>query len=357
MNNENYFKPLTGYRALAAFLVFIHHFSRFDRGSFLDAFTIGFSIGVPLFFVLSGFLIYTRYNTMAVSISFYKRYFLNRFARIYPLYFLITTLTLLYTYGSDSFSPHWLSVYLLNITFLRGYIESLLFSLVAAGWTLTVEETFYILAPLLFSFAGDSIKKYMLAFLIIFGCGWLLSFISIDLLHGLPWHSHKFMVMSTFFGHSFAFVIGIIVGILNNRLKDIPFKYSTIVGFAGLIVCLLLMSQFIVIPPGEGRIFSWRWIFVYEFLVTPFIGAIIWGLIHERTYISRLLSTDTFQILGKSSYAFYLIHYGILYSILCKYISCSGWIQFPITLAISILLWKFIEEPLNLRIRKRLFPG
>lgn len=37
--------------------------------------------------------------------------------------------------------------YILNIAFLRGLSELLRFSLVGQGWTLTVEECFYISAP------------------------------------------------------------------------------------------------------------------------------------------------------------------------------------------------------------------
>ncbi len=49
-----------------------------------------------------------------------------------------------------------MDTFFLNITFLRGFIESEKFSLVAQGWSLTVEETFYLIAPMIFFL----LKKY-----------------------------------------------------------------------------------------------------------------------------------------------------------------------------------------------------
>lgn len=87
MSKEDYYKPLTGYRAMAAYMVFCCHDNIiFEPGSFLYAFFASFGLGVPLFFVLSGFLIYTRYHESEVSAPFYKKYMLNRVARIYPIY-------------------------------------------------------------------------------------------------------------------------------------------------------------------------------------------------------------------------------------------------------------------------------
>jgi len=352
MSKDDYFKPLTGYRAMAAYMVFCVHFNPFASGTFFQSFFAGFGIGVPLFFVLSGFLIYTRYNTSEVSASFYKKYMINRFARIYPVYFLITTATLLFNYKAAALSLHWLKIYFLNITFLRGFFEAHVGSLVGQGWSLTVEEVFYVLAPLIFLLGRDSIKRYWILFFILFLTGWILSYISIDLLHGYFWTNPKFMLLNTFWGHSFAFIVGIMVGVLNKRIGAIPFKYVTVIGFLGLFTSLLLLSRVNnVTDRGAENVFTWRGILVYNFMAVPFIGAIIWGLIHKRTYISRLLPTNVFQALGKSSYSFYLIHLGIIYTLIHKFITENLFLFFSLLVLAALVLWRFIEEPLNERIR------
>ena len=62
--STTYLPALTGVRALAAYLVFLHHFNPFQPQGvtqFLHRIVLEFHIGVPIFFVLSGFLITLRY--------------------------------------------------------------------------------------------------------------------------------------------------------------------------------------------------------------------------------------------------------------------------------------------------------
>ena len=59
MSKEN-FPALTGIRAVAAFMVYIHHRNPFDEvffGKKIHDFFGEFHVGVTIFFVLSGFLI------------------------------------------------------------------------------------------------------------------------------------------------------------------------------------------------------------------------------------------------------------------------------------------------------------
>lgn len=56
--NQAYFKPLTGVRAIAAYLVFIHHFPPFleqEIGSGLFNFFNELHVGVTMFFVFDWF--------------------------------------------------------------------------------------------------------------------------------------------------------------------------------------------------------------------------------------------------------------------------------------------------------------
>lgn len=92
-----YFKPLTGLRCVAAYLVYLYHYNIypvFTGNLILRDFVHELHIGVSIFFVLSGFLIAYRYlGKIELSISFLFTYFRNRVARIYPVYFLLTSLT------------------------------------------------------------------------------------------------------------------------------------------------------------------------------------------------------------------------------------------------------------------------
>ncbi|MCB2377964.1 acyltransferase [Hymenobacter sp. BT635] len=157
---SRYFPALTGLRACAAYLVFFTHFNPFQNGTGLWKIVHQWNMGVSIFFVLSGFLICTRYiDRLQLSGSWLKKYFRNRIARIYPLYFLMTSLTfLLIGLGvTEDVTRQWHGytgyqrelMLLFNFTLLRGFFKNIIFTGVAAGWTLTVEECFYALAPLL----------------------------------------------------------------------------------------------------------------------------------------------------------------------------------------------------------------
>ena len=111
-------------------LIFTLHFNYFadaKYGSVLKNFTEEFHIGVTLFFVLSGFLISLRYSDM-INFNF-KNYAINRIARIYPIYFILTTLTFLsYAVIKGQNRTIDLFIYLSNISFVRGFSNELLFT-------------------------------------------------------------------------------------------------------------------------------------------------------------------------------------------------------------------------------------
>lgn len=146
-----HFKELTGLRAIAAFMVYLHHypFDFINSNSLVTRFTNELNIGVTIFFCLSGFLIYYRYfENFNFTFSFFKKYFLNRIARIYPLYFILTIITFIFFFNEPSnySSKEKLIILFLNITFLRGFFDSFKFSGIIQGWSLTVEETYYFFA-------------------------------------------------------------------------------------------------------------------------------------------------------------------------------------------------------------------
>src|ERR1700740_2659380 len=85
--NERY-PALTGIRALGATIVFFDHFP------FTPDFHVRINV-MAFFFVLSGFVIVRLYyNKADVPGKNMRVYFVNRFARIYPVYFLILTVAI-----------------------------------------------------------------------------------------------------------------------------------------------------------------------------------------------------------------------------------------------------------------------
>jgi peptidoglycan/LPS O-acetylase OafA/YrhL len=89
------------------------------------------------------------YEKAELSKKFMGTFFIKRIARVFPLYFLLTTLFFVVYYINGD-REHWLGFYLLNITYLKGFSSWFMFTGIYPAWSLTVEETFYVLAPFIF---------------------------------------------------------------------------------------------------------------------------------------------------------------------------------------------------------------
>ena len=128
---KEYLPALTGLRAVAAWLVFIHHFNPFasETGFFFGLAQQGYT-GVSLFFVLSGFLLpYHYYDAPLTTRAGLSDYFRRRFVRIIPLLFLVVSGTFLLRYFTGKLPYESPAVeYLLNVSLLKGFSDAHKFS-------------------------------------------------------------------------------------------------------------------------------------------------------------------------------------------------------------------------------------
>jgi peptidoglycan/LPS O-acetylase OafA/YrhL len=150
---------LDGMRGIAIALVLIHQLGGLESGAgifaYLFRYTIGFGwTGVQLFFVLSGFLITGILLDSQGSPHYFRNFFARRGLRIFPLYFssLAIAFLILPALGissalleQDHPNQIWLWTYLENWAQLFGK-GSVAFP---HYWSLSVEEQFYLLWPLL----------------------------------------------------------------------------------------------------------------------------------------------------------------------------------------------------------------
>lgn len=350
-SQPSYYTALTGLRAIAAFMVFFHHYNPFfflGKESILYGCVSEMHIGVTLFFTLSGFLIAHNYYNTQID---FKKYMVNRIARIYPMYFILTTLSFVLLnvwQNPNGFSS--IVVYLSNITFLRGFSDALKFTGISQGWSLTVEEVFYFLAPLVFLFLKKN-KWWFLGFPILF---FVIGFGLIKVFNHFDFPSMEnlnFMLDFTFFGRSFEFFAGVFLAVSMHKMKPIAIRWTWI----GSFFILLSLLSLCFLKPTVGAVGTE--VYLGKFINTvllPLLGfsPLFYGLISEETWLSRVLKTSVFQLLGKSSYVFYLIHMGIFYMALNK-ITSSYTLLFIGLNGISILLYLGLEKPLNNYIRTK----
>ncbi len=358
-NNKNYFPVLTGIRAIAAIMVFLYHYNLFfplQGSSILQEFVNQFQTGVSVFFVLSGFLICCRYydDLQWRQGNWFRKYIKNRIARIYPMYFLLTvcifvffTLTGIKTYNN----PY---VFLANIFFVRGFFNDIKFTGIAQGWTLTVEETFYFLAPVIFIMHKKYKRLFIQPILLLLSGFLIVKLCSTFWFYGFM-GSYKFMLLYTFFGRSTEFFAGIALALFikKKNVPIIPVKF-TYLG-SGLIVFILLVMALLI---KQGH--SYIYLVINNFILPFAIAIFFYGLITEQSFLKKMLSRPKFQLLGKSSYVFYLIHLWFIEQLYLHHIAGNPGIFFVLFIPlwlISIWLYKFLEEPINKAIRRSNFLG
>jgi peptidoglycan/LPS O-acetylase OafA/YrhL len=382
---------LTGIRAIAAYMVcFFHYnpFQRFEKAAGWKQLAFGFfnemHTGVTIFFVLSGFLICYRYYETAATITWpwFKRYFLNRAARIYPMYLLITLVAFaLIEWDADRYEMvriysqkpvgERVAAFLLNITLLKGFFNDYKFTGLAQAWSLTVEECFYFCAP--FFMLGFRRSRWFFVLLpvntLLFMLGLWLTLGQLHF-HGL-FGSLLFMLNFTFFGRCLEFFAGMALAVFVLRQRRqygnvLPthnggwFTAASIGLFAlGLLAMAMANASGVLRQVVDGIDFnsnskdSWVGIAINNVVLPIFTVMLFYGLLTERTWLRKLLSTRLSDLLGKSSYIFYLIHIGVFNVLIRTYIAHNPMVQFVVLNILSVVLYQFVESPLHRWLKPR----
>jgi peptidoglycan/LPS O-acetylase OafA/YrhL len=347
--NSTYFPALTGIRAIAVLMVYFHHFNPFAGSTGWGfRFFAEFHIGVTIFFVLSGFIITHRYFLVkSVSVTVYLW---NRFTKIYPVFFVLTLLTF---FTQFVFRGNWEEngglALVLNLVLLKGYFSDFLFSGIAQAWTLTVEETFYLSAPIL-AMGWKRLRWPMVSLPpFIIGTGLLVLYVFGELVPFGFMGNVRFMFNFTFFGRCFEFLIG--MGLAYHLHHRIRFKYMTVVGVVSIVLSILALA--VIGREGKTGDYFPMGILVNNFAL-PLFGIIplFWGLVHEPTWLKKLLSTRLFLLLGESSYVFYLIHIGVLQLALST-LGFSIYTNLILLHFAAICGYYFFELPVKVFLRKR----
>jgi peptidoglycan/LPS O-acetylase OafA/YrhL len=344
--DQPYVPALTGFRAVAAWLVVIYHYNPFPPGwltGIPHRIVNEWHLGVSFFFVLSGFLITWKYYAplTKINIGYFRTYMIRRSARIYPVYFILTTLTfIVYLFQDKHLNIDHTTLYFLNITFLKGFFDELKFSLISQGWSLTVEESFYLLAPFLFLLIRKN-KFYLIILPVAF---MLIGISLVKLSDGMSFYGFfsdtGFLFTYTFFGRCFEFFTGISLAIF---LRSKTFgkrrgSWFTYVSIFCLVLTLIIITNTSLSHQAK--------LIVHQGLIPLLAGLFIAGLLLEGSGVKKILESKVLDWLGKSSYSLYLIHLGIIPSFIMLHITSHPILVILILLLISVILWHQVEEPL-----------
>lgn len=166
------------FRTIATLLVFAAHFyvvigemKRSTGSSFLDRVILNGSVGVDLFFVLSGFLLpFTIYTAKLKGTYSLTKYFKSRLTRIIPAYYFSLLIIILIT-PAFLITQHGIGNIITHFLFIHHFFPNYHASLSGVAWTLSVEMQFYLILPAIYAISFGSWRRIT----IMLGCSLLIS--------------------------------------------------------------------------------------------------------------------------------------------------------------------------------------
>jgi peptidoglycan/LPS O-acetylase OafA/YrhL len=299
---------LDGLRGIAIIMVLLFHFWILPLAQYLYNpffFNLGHFLmhGVTLFFVLSGFLIGGILITNKSSKKYFQTFYVRRFLRIIPLYYLLLAIYYLlkFTIYSDLSSsittskiPDWTYPFFLQSIYIPEY--GLGPRLISASWSLCVEEQFYLIAPAIIYY----VPKNKLLILIL--STMLLALISRSLFPGINGLGELTLITSRID----ALLIGVIIAIIyqSNTLKTELTKVIKEIRILLLTLSFGILLSFQNFSLGTFRL-TW---------IALFFGIIILiALIDDKSTLRKIFQAKPFRFIGKYSYGIYLSHMPIHY--------------------------------------------
>ena len=340
-----YRSEIDGLRTIAVGSVILYHaqINIFGHKVFQGGF-----IGVDIFFVISGYLITSIIlKELITTGSFsFKNFYEKRIRRIMPVLLFVMLVSIPFAW-----------IYLLHNSFID-FSNSILYSLGFSSnfyfhysgqqygaesgllkpflhtWSLSIEEQFYVLFPIVLLMVFKCFRKYLIHFL-------LVSFlISLGL---AEWTSRNYSSVSFYFLHTrmWELLAGSILSYFEitrgHRSKN-------------QILNLVLPSVGLLLIVHSFLFFNDKMLHPSFFTVFPIVGVcfIIW-FSDNSEIITKILSTKLFVGIGLISYSLYLWHYPIFAfaretdftqgSIIKKLILLI------IIMTLSIISYYFIERP------------
>jgi len=331
-----YRDDIDGLRAIAVIGVIFYHFG-------IGNISGGF-VGVDVFFVLSGYLIGgITFRQLQTSQFSFSNFYFRRIRRLFPVYAFIMLVTIVVAYtmmlpidfrefGQSIFAS---TLYISNILFFleAGYFDSAShLKPLLHTWSLSIEEQFYLIFPLLAWFARSQSRLWIFVlFTLLSVASFVSSVFYIEKDSTAVFYLYPFRAWELF--------LGVILA-----LNIIPEVRNKVVGsmFSLLGIIMILIPYFFydnsTIFPGYSALL-------------PCVGTAL--VLHSGSngyyFIHKLLASSIPKFIGKISYSLYLWHWPIfvffIYDKQNELSIISSLMLVILTFILSILSWMFIETP------------
>lgn len=322
-------KSLTGIRGLFAVYVMFFHINPFASTSTL--LSNGY-IAVDLFFILSGFILTYVYNERfltPISSKEYILYLLNRFNRIYPLYFMILSIVVIYYFTKNNY-PTLIYDVTSNYLFIQSVTGN---GFIGPAWSLSTEVIAYLFIPIMiFYFQRNKALLYICVYFSVCSLGYIAYSIGrVDVFSG--WQAIVRCISEYTLGIFSFFIFKSMENKKNNSF------------------CLIMSILVFLMLCNRG----------FDLFVIISFMILIPAIASSSGLVSKALSIWPVYYIGELSYSIYLWHGVISRQFQGEFTSLSEWFGFEnhllfmvlATLSLSIITYHFIEIPCKNALKKR----
>jgi peptidoglycan/LPS O-acetylase OafA/YrhL len=298
--------------------------------------------GVPIFFVISGFLIsasWERNNNI-------KTYLQNRILRIYPALWccVLLTIPVISVAGKINFinaqTVPWIATQLLGIIYTPAFLADYGFgSYNGSLWTTPIELQFYVILPLIFASLKHAVKKesgktfiFILLFVMFVIAAYIIQIYYSNSNLKLETR-HQKILRYTFIPHLYLFLLGVVL----QRIK--AYKSSLIYGKG-----LLLLAGYILFSyfTPNGALFT--------IAGQIFLGITAVSVAYTFPYLAKKMLNG-----NDISYGVYIYH-GLILGALVE-LKLTGSLLYILVVLISacacgFISWVFVEKPILTKKKK-----
>ena len=345
-HESRYNAALDGLRTVAVFGVIFYHMN--------VGFMAGGLLGVAVFFTISGYLItgnlmrsWDAHRNLGL-----KTFWLRRFRRLMPavIVTVVSTVFLTAWLTPDKLSEYsgsaWSSIFYYNnwYTIVTGdsYFDQFTTTPYDHIWSLSVEEQFYLIWPLLLLgllvfFQGNRTSVTLVTTVLTLG-----SF-------GLMWalFAHGADLTRIYEGtdtRAGGLLAGAALAVFTSTHTRVASRVvSELIGWVGLVSILAL---FVLVPHNDP--------FLYRggiLVLTVVAVGVLVGIRNKKTVLYRLLGSKPMAWLGERSYGIYLWHMPIIAFLVVPLRSLPLWVATLIVIALSVFIasmsWTLIEDPIR----------
>lgn len=331
---QRYREDIDGLRAVAVLAVIAFHANaQLVPGGFA---------GVDVFFVISGYLITGLIlNALETGTFSFANFYGRRIKRIFPAYIAVSLATL--AVSSWLLIPNDYIFYTTSLAASWAFVSNIFFSMLSWGyfgqrteefpllhtWSLSVEEQFYFLFPLVLIGLFRYCRRHMAAVLTIAG-------IALAMFSQMKTGEIKSYFLLGSRAHEL--IIGALTFFVLRRYPLLPGLVPAALAVSGM---LLVLGSFLFINkelpfPGINSLF-------------PCVGtALLIAGCRGDNMVSATLRAKPLVTIGLLSYSLYLWHWPIFAYLKYRQVEMTlpvGMAAMALAFALAYITWKFIETP------------